>query len=63
MAKGKLEHLKAIDINHTVGLTESKIFDFLKKHGSQLEGLAVAGKPKLAEQFFLNVLPFLRDIR
>ena len=62
-AKGKLDNIRAIDISHTVGLSEPKIFDFLKKHGPQLEGLAIAGKPKLAEQFFLNVIPYMAKMR
>lgn len=61
--KGKLEHLRALDINHTVGLTEPKIFEFIKKYGHNLEGLAIAGKPKLAEQFFLNVIPFMKEMK
>ena len=63
MIKGKLDHLKALDISHTVGLTENRIFEFIKKHGPLLEGLAIAGKPKLAEQFFLNVIPYMKNMR
>ena len=58
-----MERLNALDISHTVGLTENAIFQFIKLHGGQLEGLMIAGKPKLAEQFFLNVIPFMKKIR
>jgi hypothetical protein len=61
--KGKLDSLRALNISHTVNLTETAIFSFIKKHGHQLEGLMIAGKPKLAEQFFLNVIPFMKAIR
>ena len=60
---GKIDHLKALDINYTVGLTENTIYNFIVKHGTKLEGLMIAGKPKLAEQFFLNVIPFMKNMR
>ena len=60
---GKLDHLRALDINYTVGLTENVIYNFLIKHGKTLEGLMIAGKPKLAEQFFLNIIPFIKNMR
>jgi len=61
--KGKLDHIRAIDISHTVSLTESAINDFIKARGRLLEGLMVAGKPKLAEQFYLNIIPLMKKIR
>jgi hypothetical protein len=63
MKRGKLERLKALDISHTPALTEPAIFQFIKQHGHHLEGLLVGGKPKLAEQFFLNIIPFMKKIR
>lgn len=61
--KGKLNGLKALDISHTVSLSEGAIFSLLKKHGAKLQALMIAGKPKLAEQFFLNVIPFMPKIK
>ena len=61
--KGKLNNIKAIDISHTVSLSENAIFNFIRKHGAKLEALMIAGKPKLAEQFFLNVIPFMQKIK
>jgi hypothetical protein len=61
--KGKFKQLRAFDISHTVGLTESHIWSFLRRHGGRLEGFMVSGKPKLAEQFFLNVIPYMKKIR
>ena len=61
--KGKLDHIRAIDMSHTASLTETAIYDFIKGRGRQLEGLMVAGKPKLAEQFFVNIIPLIKKIR
>ncbi len=61
--KGKFKNIRAIDISHTVSLSEPIILNFLKKHGSKLQALMIAGKPKLAEQFFLNVIPFMKRIK
>ena len=63
LRKGKLDNLHAIDLSHTVSLSEAAIHQLIRAKGPQLEGLMVAGKPKLAEQFFLNVIPFLQNIR
>eukprot|EP00918_Siedleckia_nematoides_P015919 GHVU01034364.1.p1 GENE.GHVU01034364.1~~GHVU01034364.1.p1 ORF type:complete len:533 (-),score=44.64 GHVU01034364.1:1134-2732(-) len=60
---GKLDKLRGLNVSHTVSLSENAIFQFIKKHGPHLEGLMVAGKPKLAEQFFLNCIPFMRKIK
>ncbi|KAI0207265.1 hypothetical protein LSAT2_008073 [Lamellibrachia satsuma] len=60
---GKLDNLQALDISYTVSLTEAAIFQFLRQHGSHLHGLMVYGKAKLAEQFYLNVIPFMKNIR
>jgi hypothetical protein len=63
VSRGKLDHVRAIDVSHTVGLSESAIYDFIKGRGRFLEGLMIAGKPKLAEQFFLNIIPLMKKIR
>jgi hypothetical protein len=61
--RGKLLNIRALDLSHTVGLSENAIYNVIKNCGQKLEGLMVAGKPKLAEQFFLNVIPFMKNIK
>ena len=60
--RGKLHRLKAIDISHTNALSESTIYQFIQKHGGNLTGLMLHGKPKLTENFWLNVIPILKNI-
>lgn len=59
----KFENIDALDISYTVSLTENCIFNFIKGHGSKLRGLMIAGKPKLVEQFFLNVIPYMKNMQ
>ena len=61
--RGKLDHLRALNVSNTVSLSESAIHQFLRQYGSQLHGLMINGKPKLAEQFFLNVIPYMKSIK
>lgn len=60
--RGKLANLKAIDISNTNALSENVIYKFIQKHGGQLSGLMLNGKPKLTENFWINVIPFLKNI-
>jgi hypothetical protein len=52
-----------MDLSHTVSLSETAILQLIRQKGPQLQGLMLAGKPKLAEQFYLNVIPFLKNIK
>ncbi|OWF55061.1 uncharacterized F-box/LRR-repeat protein C02F5.7-like isoform X1 [Mizuhopecten yessoensis] len=61
--RGKLNHLRAIDLSYTNALSESAIYQLLHKLGGNLEGVMIAGKPKLTENFWLNVISFLKNIR
>ncbi|XP_063435100.1 F-box/LRR-repeat protein fbxl-1-like isoform X2 [Mytilus trossulus] len=61
--RGKLNQLKAIDISHTNALSENTIYKLIQKHGGQLTGLMLSGKPKLTENFWLNVIPLLKNIQ
>jgi len=63
VANGKMDYIRAIDVSHTVGLTESAIYELIRCRGRMLEGLMVFGKPKLTEQFFVNVIPLMKKIR
>jgi len=61
--KGKLDYIRALDVSHTMGLSENALYEFIRCQGRLLEGLLVYGKPKLTEQFFVNVIPLMRKIR
>lgn len=61
--RGKLNQLKAIDISYTNALSENTIYKLIQKHGGQLTGLMLSGKPKLTENFWLNVIPLLKNIQ
>ena len=63
MAKGKLDYIRAVDLSHTVGLSETSIYEFIRCRGRLLEGFMVYGKPKLTEQFFVNAIPSMKKIR
>lgn len=60
---GKFNRLQALDISYTHALNENAIYQFLQTHGQNLRGLMLIGKPKLTENFWLNVIPFLKNIR
>jgi hypothetical protein len=60
---GRLDKIRAIDVSHTVNLSEACIHQFIHQKGRLIEGLMIAGKPKLAEQFFLNVIPFMKRMK
>ncbi|XP_045189385.1 F-box/LRR-repeat protein 7-like isoform X7 [Mercenaria mercenaria] len=61
--RGKFKQLRAIDISSTPGLSENTIYQFIQLHGRRLLGLVLSGKPKLTENFWLNVIGFLPNIR
>jgi len=63
VAKGKLDYIRAVDVSHTVGLSETALYNFIRCRGRLLEGFMVYGKPKLAEQFFVNVIPLMKKIK
>ena len=58
-----MDYIRALDVSHTVGLTENSIYEFIRCRGRLLEGLMVYGKPKLTEQFFVNVIPLMKKIK
>ena len=63
METGKFNRLQALDISYTQALSENAIYQFLQLHGFNLKGLMLVGKSKLTENFWLNVIPFLKNIR
>ncbi|KAF5401102.1 F-box/LRR-repeat protein 7 [Paragonimus heterotremus] len=60
---GKFYQLRAIDLSYTPSLGETSVMNFIKAHGSRLEGLMLQGKPALAEYFWTTIIPSLRSIR
>ena len=58
-----MDYVRAMDMSHTVGLSENAIYEFIRCRGRLLEGFMVYGKPKLAEQFFVNVIPYMKKIK
>ena len=63
VSKGKLDRVRALDVSHTANLNESSLLKFIRQRGRLIEGLAVAGKPRLAEQFFVNIIPLMKRIK
>jgi len=61
--QGKLTNLRAIDLSNTVNLNFEMLYAFLKRHGRQLRGLSYSGNPKVTEQFWINVIKNMKNIR
>ena len=61
--QGKLSNLRAIDLSNTVNLNLDPVFGLLKRHGRQLRGLSYAGNSKITEQFWINAIRNLKNIR
>ncbi len=61
--QGKLSNLRAIDFSNTVNLNFETVFSLLKRHGRQLRGLSYAGNSKITEQFWINAIKHLKNIR
>jgi len=63
VSKGKLDRVRALDVSHTANLNEASLLKLIRQRGRLIEGLAVVGKPRLAEQFFVNVIPLMKRIK
>lgn len=61
--QSKLTNLRVIDLSNTVNLNFDNVFTFLKRHGRQLRGLSYGGNPKITEQFWINAIRHLKNIR
>lgn len=61
--QGKLTNLRAIDLSNTVNLNFETVFSLLKRHGRQLRGLSYAGNSKVTEQFWINAIKHMKNIR
>ncbi|XP_076469799.1 S-phase kinase-associated protein 2-like isoform X2 [Babylonia areolata] len=63
MDLGKFSRLQALDVSYTHALSEAAVYQFLQRHGAGLSGLMLVGNSRLTENFWLNVIPFLGNIR
>ena len=63
LEKKKLDKISSINLGYTDTLSENTLMKFLNKYGDQLEAFMCCGKPKLTEQFWLNVIPLLKKTR
>ncbi|CAF0944028.1 unnamed protein product [Adineta ricciae] len=59
----KLTNIRAIDLSNTVNLNHEVVFTLLKQHGRQLRGLSYAGNSKVTEQFWINTIKHLKNIK
>lgn len=61
--QNKLTNLRTMDLSNTVNLNFEEVFKFVKRHGRQLRGFAYGGNPKITEQFWINAIRNLKNIR
>ena len=59
----KLANIRAIDLSNTVNLNHEVVFTLLKRHGRQLRGLSYAGNSKVTEQFWINTIKHLKNVK
>lgn len=55
--------LEVLDISNTVNITPETVFSFIKKYGHQFKGFSYTGNPKVNEQFWINSIKYLKNIR
>jgi hypothetical protein len=60
---GKLTNIRAIDISNTVNLNFEVVSVLLKRHGRQLRGISYAGNAKITEQFWINTMKYMKNIK
>uniref|UniRef100_A0A646QCG4 F-box/LRR-repeat protein 20 n=1 Tax=Hemiscolopendra marginata TaxID=943146 RepID=A0A646QCG4_9MYRI len=63
MEQGNPKNLIALDLDCCDNLSEEILYKFIKQYGAQLRGVVLSGFPHLTEQFWLSVLPILKNIR
>jgi hypothetical protein len=61
--EGKLTNIRAIDLSNTVNLNFEVVSTLLKRHGRQLRGISYAGNAKITEQFWINTVKFMKNIK
>lgn len=60
---GKLSNIRAMDLSNTVNLNYEAVSTLLKRHGRQLRGISYAGNAKVTEQFWINTIKFMKNIK
>lgn len=63
MEKGNTKNLIALDVDRNANLSEEMLLQFLKIQGPMLRGLQLSGIPHLTEQFWVNTIPILKNIK
>jgi len=61
--QGKLSNIRAIDLSNTVNLNFEAVLTLLKLHGRQLRGISYAGNAKVTEQFWINTIKHMKNIK
>ncbi len=61
--EGKLTNIRAIYLSNTVNLNFEVVSTLLKRHGRQLRGISYAGNAKITEQFWINTVKFMKNIK
>jgi hypothetical protein len=52
-----------MDISNTVNLNFEVVLTLLKRHGRQLRGISYAGNAKVTEQFWINTIKHMKNIK
>ncbi|XP_076308269.1 uncharacterized protein LOC143223757 [Tachypleus tridentatus] len=61
--KGNTKNLIALDLDRNENISEETLLRFIKLQGTFLKGLMLSGIPHLTEQFWISVLPTLKNIK
>ncbi|XP_014665180.1 PREDICTED: uncharacterized F-box/LRR-repeat protein C02F5.7-like [Priapulus caudatus] len=63
LERADLRHLSAIDVSHCENLSEDVLLKLLRRIAPQLQGMLLGGFPQLLEQFWMCLLPLLKNIK
>ncbi|KAI7693027.1 F-box/LRR-repeat protein 7 [Sarcoptes scabiei] len=63
MDKGNTKQLIAIDLDRNENLSEEMLLKFLKQQAFNCKGLQLSGIPHLTEQFWITIIPMLKNIK
>jgi len=61
--EGKLSNIRAIDLSNTVNLNFEAVTTLVKRHGRQLRGMSYAGNSKVTEQFWINIIKYMKNLK
>ncbi|UYV60540.1 hypothetical protein LAZ67_1001448 [Cordylochernes scorpioides] len=63
LERGNYKSLVALDLDRNENISDEALLAFLTHQGPALRGLVLSGIPHLTEQFWLAVLPLLRNVK